>query len=114
MDYCPKCGKRMILLKKKNARTVTLILSCPECRYEKQATRPHWTIKPINSNRRENLIILGKKEQKLRATPTIIRHCPKCKNNKAYAWLVHLGRLEQSSIQFFRCTKCGQTFREIT
>ena len=113
MDYCPKCGKRMIYLKKKNARTVTLILSCPECRYEKQATRPHWTIKPINSNRRENLIILGKKEQKLRTTPTIIRHCPKCKNNKAYAWLVHLGSLEQSSIQFYHCTKCGQTVREI-
>lgn len=113
MDYCPECGKKMIHLKKKNARTVTLILACPKCKYEKKATRPNWTIKPINnSNRRENLIVLGKKEQKFRTTPTLVSICPKCENNRAYAWLVHLGSLEQSSTQFYRCTKCGYTYRD--
>ena len=111
MDYCSKCGKKMMHLKKKDARAVTLILSCPKCGYSKQAIRPIWTIKPIN-NRQENLIVIGKKEQKLRTTQTCVRICQKCKNNRAYVWIVHLGSLEQSSTQFFRCTKCGHTYRE--
>ena len=34
MDYCPKCGKRMIHMKKKNSQLVTLILVCKKCGYE--------------------------------------------------------------------------------
>jgi DNA-directed RNA polymerase subunit M len=112
VDYCPECGKKMIHLKKRSAQTVTLILSCPKCRYEKQATRPNWAIKPIKNNRRENLIVIGKKEQKFRTTPTYVRTCPKCGNNRAYTWLVQLGSLEQSSTQFYRCTECSHTYRD--
>ena len=112
MDFCLKCGKKMVPIKKKNARMVTLILCCPKCGYEKKATGPNGIIKPINNHRKENLIVIGKKEQKYRTNPTYLRNCPKCGNNRAYAWLVHLGSLEQSSTQFYRCTKCGHTYRD--
>ena len=112
VDFCPKCETRMIPLKKKHARTVTLILSCPKCRYEKKATRPNSFISNVKTIQLENLIILGKKEQRLRTTPTFTIDCPKCGNNRAYAWLVHLGSLEQSSTKFYRCTKCNYTYRD--
>jgi len=41
VDFCPDCETKMIPLKKKQAMTVTLILSCPKCGYEKKATRPN-------------------------------------------------------------------------
>jgi DNA-directed RNA polymerase subunit M len=113
MDYCPKCGKRMIHMKKKNNQLVTLILSCKKCGYEKKANRPNFN-NTLNKNYRvEKLIILGQKEQKLKTTPTIKRNCPKCNNDQVYAWLVDLGSLEQSSTQFYRCTRCNYTIREV-
>jgi DNA-directed RNA polymerase subunit M len=112
LDFCPDCKTRMMPLKKKHARTVTLILSCPKCGNEKKYTRPS---SPITTDRNlptENLVIIGKKEQQLRTTPKFIIDCPKCGNKRAYGWMVHLGRLEQSSTQFYRCTKCNYTFRD--
>ncbi len=64
MDYCPKCGKRMIHMKKKNNHTVTLILSCKKCGYEKKVSRPNFNNTSNRNHRVEKLIILGEKEQK--------------------------------------------------
>jgi len=112
MDFCPNCETKMIPLKKKKARTVTLILSCPKCGKKMKYTRPNSNINLVQNHLRENLVIVGKKEQRLRTSPTFIIACPKCGNKKAYAWMVHLGSLEQSSTQFFRCTRCNYTFRD--
>jgi len=38
--------------------------------------------------------------------------CPKCGNNQVYVWQVQTRGADESSTQFFRCTKCGYTFRE--
>ena len=112
MKFCPDCGKMMIPLKKKQARTVTLIFSCPKCGKEEKYTR---TNSPSVTNRNhflENVITLGKKEQRLRTTPKFRIVCPKCLNKQAYAWSVQLEVLDRSSTQFYRCTKCGYTFRD--
>jgi len=55
---------------------------------------------------------IGKKEQKLQTLPTVTIECPKCGNNQAYTWQVQTRGADESSTQFFRCTKCGYTFRE--
>jgi len=112
VDFCPDCGTKMIHLKKKQAMTVTLVLSCPKCGYEKKATRPNSFLAKVKNRPRENLVIIGKKEHRLRTTPIFAIDCPKCGNNRAYAWIVHLGSLEQSSTQFYRCTKCHYTYRD--
>ncbi|MCZ2845578.1 MAG: RPA12/RPB9/RPC11 RNA polymerase family protein [Candidatus Bathyarchaeota archaeon] len=112
MDFCPECKTKMIPLKKKQARTVTLILSCPKCGNEKKYTRPNSPIIKVRNHPPEKLVIIGKKEQQLKTTPRFIIECPKCGNKRAYGWIVHLGSLEQSSTQFYRCTKCNYTFRD--
>ena len=112
MDFCPKCGMRLTPLKKVKGRKVALLLSCRRCGYEKRATRPNSFLATVKNHPRENLIIIGKKEYRLRTAPILMMKCPKCGNNRAYAWMVHLGSLEQSSTQFFRCTKCNYTYRE--
>jgi DNA-directed RNA polymerase subunit M len=104
---------RLTPLKKKEGRKVALLLSCPKCGYEKRATRPVTTVsKIIEHSSQERIVVMGKGEQKLRTLPTVRIKCPKCGNNLAYAWIVQIRRLEESSTQFFRCTKCNYTFRE--
>ena len=114
MEFCPNCNTKMIPLKKKQVKTVTLIMLCPKCGNEKTFTRPNTFITKVRIYPRENLVILGKKEQKYRRTPKFKVYCPKCGNDRAYGWVVHLGSLEQSSTQFYRCTKCNHTFRDIS
>jgi DNA-directed RNA polymerase subunit M len=37
--------------------------------------------------------------------------CPKCGNNKARWWMVQTDSADEPSTQFFRCTKCNNTWR---
>ena len=113
MDFCPNCGTRLTPLKKKEGEKVALLLSCPKCSYEKRATRPMTTqSKIIEHSSQEQIAVIGKREQKLRTLPTVRMECPRCENNLVYAWIVQIGSLEESSTQFFRCTRCNYTFRE--
>ena len=112
MDFCQNCETKMVHLKKKQTRTVTLILSCPRCGYEKRATRPNSVNAKVKNYSRDNLVVIGKKEQRLRTTPTLAIYCPRCGNNRAYVWMVHLGSLEEDTTKFHRCTKCGYTLRD--
>ena len=102
----------MVPLKKKQATTVMLIYACPKCGKEEKYTRTNSPNVTDRNRFTDNLILLGKKEQQLRTVPTFDIVCPKCSNKKAYGWTVQLGPLEQSSTQFYRCTKCNYTFRD--
>ncbi len=62
----------------------------------------------------DSIAVIGRKEQKLRTLPTVKVECPKCGNNLAFAWQVQTRGSDESSTQFFRCTKCEFTFREYT
>ena len=60
----------------------------------------------------ESIAVIDKEVQKLRTLPTVRIECPKCGNRLAYVWQVQTRGSDESSTQFFRCTKCGYTFRE--
>ncbi|RLG10996.1 MAG: transcription factor S, partial [Thaumarchaeota archaeon] len=38
--------------------------------------------------------------------------CPKCGNREAYYWAVQTRSADEPMTRFFRCTKCGYTWRE--
>ncbi|MCK5109548.1 MAG: transcription factor S, partial [Methanosarcinales archaeon] len=38
--------------------------------------------------------------------------CEECGNTTAYWWLRQLRSADESETRFFRCTKCGRTWRE--
>ncbi|UCD26038.1 MAG: transcription factor S [Candidatus Bathyarchaeota archaeon] len=113
MEFCSKCGTRLAPLKKRNGAKVALLLSCLKCGYERRAIRSMTTVSRIMHHSSQGCIaVIGKAEQKLRTLPTIRIECPKCRNKLAYAWTVQIRGLEESSTQFFRCTRCNYTFRE--
>ena len=113
MQFCPKCGTRLVPKKQSKGKT-RLVLACPKCGYKSKQLAQKLEPIPqvIEHNPQKTITIIGKKEQKLRVLPTIRIECPKCGNNLAYVWQVQTRGSDESSTQFFRCTKCEYTFRE--
>lgn len=117
MEFCPKCGMRLGPKKKKRGKKTITVLACPKCGYEKKTVRAAAAVSEKVIERPPQLVaepiaVIGKEEQKLRTLPTVKIECPKCGNNLAYAWQVQTRGSDESSTQFFRCTKCNYTFRE--
>ena len=113
VEFCPNCGTRLVSSRDKKAKKPVFSLLCPKCGFKKQTgDKPPLTPKAIERSPQESIAIIGKEEQKLRTLPTVRIECPKCGNNTAYAWQVQTRGTDESSTQFFRCTKCSYTFRE--
>ncbi len=101
--------------KEKTGKKTSLLLVCPKCGYKKQALNNKLApkvAKVIQPDPQKLVTVIGKEEQKLRTLPTVRIECPKCGNRLAFAWQVQTRGADESSTQFFRCTKCGYTFRE--
>ncbi|MBE0519740.1 transcription factor S [Candidatus Bathyarchaeota archaeon] len=115
MEFCPKCESRLVPKKEKTVKKISLILVCLKCGYKKQALSNKVApkvAKIIQPHPQKLVAVIGREEQKLRTLPTIKIECPRCGNNLAYVWQVQTRGADESSTQFFRCTKCGYTFRE--
>jgi len=87
----------------------SIVLACPACSYETQKTAK--TVQHLETGR-DSIVIIGKKEQKIRPLPTVKMECPKCGHKEAFYWIVQTRGADESSTQFFRCTSCGSTWRE--
>ena len=113
MKFCPNCGMRLISIPKKKGNNVVLQLTCPKCHYtEKTERTPAVIPKVVERTPQDPIVVIGKREQKLQTLPTVRILCPRCKKKHFHVWMVQIRRLEESSTQFFRCTRCNYTFRE--
>jgi DNA-directed RNA polymerase subunit M len=114
MEFCPKCGSRLVP-KKGKGKEASVSLVCPKCGYRKHSSSKDVEsklAKVITHKPQQLVAVIGKEEQKLRTLPTVRVECPKCGNNLAYVWQVQTRGADESSTQFLRCTKCNYTFRE--
>ena len=101
MEFCPKCGA--ILIQKKNS------LKCPRCGYSKKSKTGKITTSETMKKQESVGIVSDKGEQLL---PVITATCKKCGNNKAYFWTIQTRAGDEAETKFFKCTKCGNTWRE--
>ncbi|RLE50288.1 MAG: transcription factor S [Candidatus Methanomethylicota archaeon] len=107
VEFCPKCGK--MLMPKKESDEVVLV--CRSCGYTKRGGAEGYRVSQEKTSREETIIIREDKGQE-KVLPTIKVECPKCGHNEAYWWLVQTRRADEGSTRFFRCVKCGYTWRE--
>lgn len=107
MEFCPKCGKVMVL-KKKSSNS---ILVCPKCGYEKKAEEVIVT-NFVKKRSKPNLVMIEESEGEkvLPITSDVV--CPKCGNREAYWWSIQTRSADEPMTLFFRCTKCNNTWRE--
>ena len=100
MDFCPKCGA-VLVEKRKN-------FGCPRCDYSTKTKVKLRTSEKIEQ-RRGVAVVSEKDTQTL---PVIVERCRKCENDKAYFWTVQTRSGDEAETKFFKCTKCGHTWRE--
>jgi len=115
MEFCSRCGMRLILTRKTSNERVITELICPKCGYSKQIELGEPSAhKGVERPVQETIAVIGEDEAKIRTMPAAKTECPKCRNNEAYWWIVQTRGADESPTQFFRCTKCNYTWREMT
>jgi DNA-directed RNA polymerase subunit M len=100
MEFCPKCGSVLVMKTKK--------MGCPRCNYASKA-KAKITTSEKTSKVKEVPIISPKDTETL---PIIEEKCRECGNEKAYFWTVQTRAGDEAETKFFKCTKCGTTWRQ--
>jgi|TARA_B110000014_G_C19795591_1_gene413330 DNA-directed RNA polymerase subunit M len=103
MKFCPKCDIRL----KKASGSSSLV--CPKCDYtEGEESEIQNQISDQES--KSDFLVLDENEGK-DTMPTIEIECEKCGNNEAIWWMLQTRSADEPTTQFFRCTKCENTWR---
>jgi DNA-directed RNA polymerase subunit M len=105
MQFCPKCGTTLVPSRKEKK----IVMVCPKCKYT--TSKAEKEVSKIR-HEKEKIVVIGREEQKIRTLPKTSVVCPKCGNKEAYYWMVQTRGADESSTQFFRCTRCSATWRE--
>jgi len=100
MEFCPKCGSVLIKKRKKDG--------CPRCSYTSKGNIKITTSEKIGE--KQEVAVVSKKDTEF--MPIITDKCRKCDNQKVYFWTVQTRSGDESETKFFKCTKCGFTWRE--
>jgi len=98
MEFCPKCKSMMI--------PVNNVFKCRKCGFEIEIKK---SIVSTTKRKEREVTVLEEREMGLPTTRAI---CEDCGNDTAYWWLRQLRAADESEVRFFRCTKCGNTWRE--
>ncbi|MHC1572449.1 MAG: transcription factor S [Methanosarcinales archaeon] len=100
MQFCPRCKSMMF--------PVGNLFKCRRCGAEMPRNGQDFTTTTEHKERRIT-ILEGTEDAGL---PTTHVKCEECGNDTAYWWLRQLRSADESETRFFRCTKCGKTWRE--
>ena len=105
MKFCPKCGG-LIVPKKEGDKVIWVCNSCGE-RFEDggDITRVSQKI-----NHKNNDIVVVKDNRE--TLPITDKECPKCGHSKAYWWTQQTRSSDEPETRFYKCEKCGHTWRE--
>jgi len=111
--FCPKCGTKMILKRVKSDKEKQVVWYCPNCGYTVEAGREKMVLQAGGSrDKGAALQVMDSEVANLRTMPTVEIECPKCGNDRAYWWLVQTRSGDEPPTIFYRCTKCGYTWRQ--
>ena len=103
MEFCDKCGS---ILMPKKTKTGTVFV-CRNC--GKKSNKGN-EIKITEKIVKEDKIkIVDSKEDELPTTENI---CPECGNKEAFWWMQQTRSIDEPPTRFYKCTKCGHTWRE--
>ena len=103
MEFCDKCGA--LMLPGKSGATV----SCTKCGKRAKSDSA------IISEKLEKSKKIKKVGKEVKDTmPTADAECAKCSNKEAYYWTEQTRGTDEPETQFYRCTKCANTWRVYT
>ncbi len=100
MEFCPKCGA-ILIQKRKN-------YGCPRCGYVSKEKAKIVSSEKMKSN--PELGVVSEKDSQI--LPVVEVTCKKCGHGKAYFWTMQTRASDESETKFYKCTKCGITWRD--
>jgi len=109
LHFCPNCGKLLELSRSERG----VKLTCKVCGFVGDPSSIAGEVKVtqrIKHLPQEKTLVVEPSTSKV--MPTVKASCPKCGGNEAYWWLVQTRRADEGSTRFYRCVKCGYTWRE--
>ncbi|AFL65955.1 transcription factor S [Desulfurococcus amylolyticus] len=108
---CPKCGGLM------RPRKIDgkLYLVCTRCGYKVEADASEASGFKVSTRidhkpGEKTLVLESGGEANLPVTREVT--CPKCGWHEAYYWVIQTRAADEPPTRFFKCTKCGYTWRE--
>jgi len=108
LKFCPKCGTRLRFKQQKP----TPIVVCEKCGFTEEAESSVTRTADVGEEGSAEIKIVGEKEEKIKTMPTTNIDCPKCGHNTAFWWFLQTRSGDEPPTQFFRCEKCGHTWRQ--
>ena len=108
MKFCPKCGTRLRF----KAQKPKPLLVCEKCGYSQGAETSITLPEEIESEPTSTIKVVGDNEEKIMTMPSTNVDCPKCGHNTAFWWFLQTRSGDEPPTQFFRCEKCGHTWRQ--
>jgi DNA-directed RNA polymerase subunit M len=102
MEFCPKCGS-ILIDKRKNS-------GCARCGYSTKGKIKIKASEKINDKDKKKEVAVSKGNTEV--FPIISVKCKKCPNEEAYFWTVQTRSGDEAETKFFKCTKCGHTWRD--
>ena len=101
--FCPECGS--ILRPKDKAGKRILYCSCGFTKSPDEETSVE--LKETNSSAKKIEVV-----ENVDIRPKIKITCEKCGHKIAYYWTQQTRGADEPETRFFKCTKCGYTWRE--
>jgi len=84
-------------------------LVCRKCGYRMKSKERVEITEAIHGKKKE-IVVMGKDEG-VAELPTTRIMCPKCENMEAYWWMQQTRSADEPPTIFYRCKKCGFSWR---
>ncbi|MBI2546869.1 MAG: transcription factor S [Candidatus Aenigmarchaeota archaeon] len=105
MQFCEKCGNLLVIERKRK----NVYLTCRKCkRVYKKGEKLR--ISSNVSDSKKKIIVMTEKDQFSELPKTKII-CPQCEHMEAYWWMQQTRSADEPPTMFYRCTKCGYSWR---
>ena len=102
MEFCPRCGS-ILVEKRKN-------FGCIRCGYTTKEKIKLKMSEFTDEKEKKRVAVVKKGDED--TLPVIDANCKECGSNKAYFWTVQTRSGDEAETKFFKCIKCGYTWRE--
>ena len=82
--------------------------SCPKCGYTKREKVKVQSFEKLKFEQATGVL----KEKEAELLPVIAAICEKCGNKEAFFWTSQTRGADEAETRFFKCKKCGHSWRE--
>ncbi len=110
MKFCPKCGALMVMDPRRK------VLRCTRCGYEETSGSSRLVLsRTIVHTEREKLTIIEGGKAGVPPNAVLLKgqvRCPRCDSDEVYAWQMQTRAADEPPTTFYKCAKCGHTWRE--